>query len=80
MRTDIMPESRMDPTARGDMEAELMRGWYERNRESWWERRRPNGDLRGGHADGFAMSMLAEAGRIANLSDEAICNECGERG
>lgn len=77
MATIIEPESRMDPTSRGDLEAVLMRRWYERNRESWWERRRPNGDLRGGHADNFAIEMLGEAGRIGGLSDDQLCKEYG---
>lgn len=67
--------NRIEPTARGDVCAELMRRWYERNRESWWDRVRPGGDRRGGHADNFAMSMLGEASRIGNLTDDELLRE-----
>ncbi len=30
-----------DPTADGDMIAGAARRWYEANRESWWDRHRP---------------------------------------
>lgn len=52
----------MDPTARGDMIAESMRRWYEANRETWWERHRPNADRRGAHADGFMLRFLNAVG------------------
>lgn len=32
----------MEPTARGDQVAADVRKWYERHRETWWERCRGN--------------------------------------
>ena len=40
-----------DPTARGDQVASYVRQWYEKNRESWWDRNRPGADRNGSHAD-----------------------------
>ena len=67
----------MDQTARGDMEADLMRYWYERNRETWWDRHRPNADRKGIHADEFILGLMNEARRIVELSDDKLCNERG---
>lgn len=59
----------MDPTSRGDMQADLLRRWYEANRETWWDRHRPGADRKGGHADEWAIGLMNEAYRIGNLSD-----------
>jgi hypothetical protein len=48
----------IDPTARGDMIAEKVRAWYEANRESWWDRHRPNADRKGWHADEFILGLI----------------------
>ena len=47
----------MDPTSRGDMCAELMRRWYEDNRENWWDRLGRREEC----ADNFAIGMMNEA-------------------
>ena len=67
----------MDPTARGDMEVELLRRWYEANRESWWDRHGPNADRNGVHADEFMLRFVSEVGRVVSLSDADLCKECG---
>jgi hypothetical protein len=48
----------VDPTARGDYLAELVRAWYEANRESWWDRHKPSADRKGTHADHFALRLI----------------------
>ena len=53
-----------EPTAAGDAVAEYFRIWYEKNRESWWDRHRPGADVRGGHADEFILGLLNEVYRI----------------
>jgi hypothetical protein len=62
----------MDPTQRGDMKAELMRRWYEQNRETWAARHWINAERKGGVADNFCIGMLNEASRILNLSDDDL--------
>lgn len=62
------PESRMDPTARGDMEAQLVRNWYERHRETWLERRRRRAEC----ADDFIMDLMAYVSRVQSLSDQDL--------
>lgn len=64
----------MDPTARGDMLADLVRQWYEANRESWWDRHRPNADRYGAHADEFMIRLVnavhsAEKKAVTVLAD-----------
>lgn len=58
-----MMEQRMDPTARGDAVAAKVREWYEANRESWWDRHRPQifsyRDNGGVVADNFAIGLVA---------------------
>lgn len=56
-----------DPTARGDEIAALVRDYYERNRESWWDRHRPGADRRGIHADNFMLGLVAEVERVISL-------------
>lgn len=78
-----MPNSTMDPTSRGDMKADLMRRWYEANRESWWDRCSLSTNqqlLSAGCADDFALGIMNEAGRIASLSDAALSKEVGGDG
>lgn len=67
----------LEPTSRGDMIAELMRSWYEKNRESWWERHKPSAPRKGEVADGFMYDLTREAVRIVNLDDERLCEEHG---
>ena len=61
----------MDPTSRGDMCADLMRRWYEDNRENWWDRLSRRKEC----ADNFAIGMMNEAVRISKLSDKQIYKE-----
>lgn len=71
------PARFIDPTARGDMKASLLRRWYEAHRPSWWRRRfglcPPN---RNDVADEFMLGLLQEARRIDGLCDEALAREC----
>lgn len=48
----------LDPTLRGDLIAEKVRAWYEANRETWWDRRRPAADRKGVHADNFILELV----------------------
>jgi hypothetical protein len=53
----------MDPTARGDEVADKVRQWYEKNRESWWDRHKPgiigrDPDRSGTHADEFMLRLI----------------------
>jgi hypothetical protein len=66
----------IDPTARGDMCAALLRRWYEANRETWWDRHRPGADRKGSHADAWAIGLMNEAGRIAALTNIKLYREC----
>lgn len=54
--------SNMDPTARCDLIAAKVREWYEANRESWWQRHRPQifsyCDNSGITADNFALGLV----------------------
>ena len=67
----------IDPTARGDMKADLLRRWYEANRDGWWRRHfgmcPPN---RGDVADELMLGLMQEMRRIDALSDEALMKEC----
>ena len=70
----------MDPTSRGDMQADLLRRWYEKNRECWWERHKPGligagPDRSGRHADDFMLRLMGEAYRINKLSDVELSDE-----
>jgi hypothetical protein len=70
----------MEPTAHADMCAELMRRWYEKNRECWWERHKPgiigaSPDRSGLHADEFMLRLMGEASRIEGLSDVELSSE-----
>lgn len=57
----------MEPTARGDAVAAKVREWYEANRESWWDRHRPqifsHRDNGGIVADNFAINLVAAVRR-----------------
>ena len=55
--------SELDPTTRGDLVAETVRAWYEKNRETWWDRHRPGifgaaPDRAGVHADNFILELI----------------------
>jgi hypothetical protein len=65
----------MDPTSRGDTETDLCRRWYEVNRESWWQRHRPNADRKGAHADEWMIGFRNEVLRIGHLSDHELMKE-----
>lgn len=58
----------MDPTSRGDMNASLLRCYYERNRDGWWRRHFgmcwPN---RSDVADELMLGLMQEARRIDAL-------------
>lgn len=75
--SDIGKQNRtgLEPTARGDMRAELMRRWYEKNRESAWDRIRPGAPRKSMVADNFMIGMLDEAKNILGLDDEALTRE-----
>lgn len=66
----------LDPTARGDMKATILRRWYEANRDGWWRRRfglcPPN---RNDVADNLMLGLMQETRRIDALADDAICRE-----
>lgn len=51
-----------DPTTLGDCVASEVRHWYETNRESWWERHRPQlfsyRDNSGVVADNWALRLV----------------------
>jgi hypothetical protein len=69
----------MDPTSRGDMEAAIIREWYERNRETWWNRIWPFGagpDRTGLHADEFMLRFIGEVHRVRALADVDLYLEC----
>lgn len=58
-----------EPTADGDIAAEYLRIWYERNRETWWDRNNwgiwgSAPDRAGVHADNFMLRLMGEMGRI----------------
>ncbi len=57
-----------DPTAAGDVMAKYVRIWYEKHRESWWNRHRPQifsfRDNSGVVADNFILSLIAEVIRV----------------
>lgn len=58
-----------EPTSRGDQVAEYVRGWYEENRETWWDRHRftpwrSSPDRSGEHADEFMLRFISEVGRV----------------
>lgn len=70
----------MGATSRGDLEAELVRRWYEKNRESWWDRNKPGiigagPDRAGTHADEFMLRFIGEVRRVGALSDKALYRE-----
>ncbi len=68
-----MAEHRMDPTSRGDMKAELLRRYYEANRENWWQRYWRRQEC----ADEFMIGMMNEAGRITAMSDKELYDAYG---
>lgn len=62
----------LDPTSRGDIIARVVRDWYERNRETWWDRHRfvaPSPDRDGTHADEFMLRFIGKVCEIEALSD-----------
>ena len=66
----------IEPTARGDMKADLLRRWYEANRDGWWRRHfgicQPN---RGDVADELMLVLMNETRRIDQLTDAELCAE-----
>jgi hypothetical protein len=74
----------IDPTSRGDMVADLMRRWYEANRESWWDRHKPGiigagPDRSGRHADEFMLRLISEVLRLSIMSTDNIYKATGEK-
>ena len=56
-----------DPTSNGDIQAEIMRIWYEEHRESWRDRYGRFGSvICTGLADNFMLEMLQYANRVQN--------------
>ena len=68
-----------DPTARGDEIGDYVRQWYERNRESWWSRHRPQffsyRDNSGVVADNFILAMIGEVGRVQREADRQMADK-----
>ena len=59
-----------DPTSVGDEIADYVRYWYERNRETWFDRHQINPfgaatDRSGVHADEFMLRFIGEVGRVS---------------
>ncbi len=72
----------MDPTSRGDIIASVVRDWYERNRETWWDRHcgsswpvGPGTDRSGAHADEFMLRFIGEVRRVSSLSDMELVRD-----
>lgn len=68
----------MDATSRGDIEAGLVREWYEKNRESWVARHSPFGagpDRDGSHADEFMLAFIGEVRRVGGMTDAQLMIE-----
>lgn len=69
----------MDPTSRGDVIADKVRNWYERNRESWWGRHKPGiigagPDRSGAHADEFMLALISEVRRATiEIDHPTLC-------
>lgn len=60
----------LDPTTRGDIVAERVRAWYERNRETWWARNNwlswgSAPDRAGVHADNFILELISAVNRAS---------------
>jgi tRNA/tmRNA/rRNA uracil-C5-methylase (TrmA/RlmC/RlmD family) len=54
-----------DQTSNADFQAELMRQWYEKHRESWWDRHGRFGSVRTtGLADNFMLALLKYADEV----------------
>jgi hypothetical protein len=55
-----------EPTADGDNAAFYVRQWYEKHRETWWERRHWRGRWvrEGALADNLILGLMAEIGRV----------------
>jgi hypothetical protein len=66
----------IDPTSRGDIEASLLRRWYEKHREGWWRRRSCYWFY---VADEFMLAFMDEAKRIEALDDLQLCLEYDDR-
>lgn len=49
-----------EPTSDGDAVADYVRQWYERNRETWWDRYWRRGD----NADEFMLGLINEVTRV----------------
>lgn len=72
-----IPWFSIDPTARGDEIAWCVRQWYEKRRETWWERHTGRGvDIRtgGAIADEF-MLRFVEVVRL--VTEEAVNQQLG---
>jgi hypothetical protein len=72
----------MDPTSRGDIVASVVRDWYERNRETWWDRHcgpgwpvGPGTDRSGAHADEFMLRLVNKVREIDALSDMELVRD-----
>lgn len=63
-----------EPTADGDAVAYYLRDWYEKHRESWWDRNRFSKNqalLRAGCADEFMLALINELARIEGARSRA---------
>lgn len=68
----------LDDTHRGRLLAQLMRRWYEKNRETWWDRNRPHMYRRVEATDDFMVALMREADSLQSLSDDALILEWQE--
>ncbi len=65
---------------RSETEAELMRGWYEVNREPVLFRVfRLHRILAGQLPDGFMRAILTETARVRSMSDDELVGESAKR-
>ena len=70
-----------DTTSRGDDIADYVRRWYELNRETWWDRHRPNADRKGVHSDSFMLAFINEIARVSAEADRQLTRgPAGDRG
>jgi hypothetical protein len=57
-----------EPTAMADEIAAYARSWYEKNRETWWQRRGKRWEI---VADNFMLSFIDEVRRILEAAEVA---------
>jgi hypothetical protein len=58
-----------EPTARADVAAEIVRQWYDKNHETWWQRHAPV-FLGGTYVEGWADNFILELMAVVRQADE----------